>query len=66
MFGYLNAVTEGQPIGVFFGGFYLRNPDGSIAYAPVTVPVFGSVMLPRRADTVAVLDTATLPMKRCR
>ena len=53
VFGYLNAVTEGQPIGAFFGGFYLRNPDGSIAYAPVTVPVFGSVMLPRRAlDTL--------------
>jgi TonB-dependent starch-binding outer membrane protein SusC len=51
--GYLNAVIEGQPIGVFWGGFYLRNPDGSITYRPVTVPVYGSVLLPVRAvDTL--------------
>jgi outer membrane receptor protein involved in Fe transport len=41
VYGYLNAVIEGQPIGVFYGGIYGRNPDGSIAYAPV-VPVTGT------------------------
>lgn len=53
LFGYLNTVIEGQPVGVFYGGVYARNSDGSIAYAPVTVPVYGSVMLPVRArDTM--------------
>ena len=28
--GYLNAVIEGQPVGVFYGGIYARNPDGTL------------------------------------
>jgi len=53
IYGYLNAVIEGQPLGAFYGGYYARNTDGSIFYAPVTVPVYGSVQLPVRArDTL--------------
>ena len=56
VFDYLNAVIQGQPIGVFFGGYYARNPDGSIAYAPVNVTMQGkpyTLMLPVRAlDTL--------------
>lgn len=53
IYGYLNAVIEGQPIGAFYGGTYARNADGSIFYAPVTVPVYGSVLLPvRERDTL--------------
>ena len=35
--GYLNAVIEGQPIGVFYGGVYERNPDGSIVLRDTTI-----------------------------
>ncbi len=70
VFDYLNAVIPGQPIGVFFGGYYARNPDGSIAYAPVVdtmkapkKTVIDTVLLPLRArDTVTIAgrDTAVL------
>jgi TonB-linked SusC/RagA family outer membrane protein len=53
VFGYLNAVIEGQPVGVFYGGVYARNPDGSINYANVTAD---SLLLPVRGR-----DTLTLP-----
>ena len=43
VFDYLNAVIQGQPIGVFFGGYYLRNTDGSIAYGPFVVNQFGKI-----------------------
>jgi TonB-dependent starch-binding outer membrane protein SusC len=36
IFGYLNAVVEGQPVGVFFGRVFDRNPDGSIREGMVT------------------------------
>lgn len=51
--GYLNAVIEGQPVGVFYGGIYARDPDGNIVYAPVTAD---SLLLPVRGR-----DTLTLP-----
>src|SRR5512140_1460619 len=31
LFGYLNAVIPGQPLGIFYGGYYARNADGSFA-----------------------------------
>jgi TonB-dependent starch-binding outer membrane protein SusC len=31
---YLNAVIEGQPIGVFLGGYYPRDEQGNIIYFP--------------------------------
>ncbi|HEV2149467.1 MAG TPA: SusC/RagA family TonB-linked outer membrane protein [Longimicrobiaceae bacterium] len=37
--GYLNAVVEGHPVGVFYGGYYVRNPDGSIKYDAAGLPV---------------------------
>jgi TonB-dependent starch-binding outer membrane protein SusC len=56
VFGYLNAVIPGQPIGVFFGGTYARDANGNIAYAPVVVTQFGktdTLMLPVRGrDTL--------------
>jgi TonB-dependent starch-binding outer membrane protein SusC len=33
LFDYLNAVIEGQPIGVFFGAFYPRDANGNIILA---------------------------------
>lgn len=33
-FEYLNAVIEGQPIGVFLGGYYPRDEQGNILYFP--------------------------------
>ena len=51
LFGYLNAVTVGQPVGVFYGGTYARTADGKIAYAKVTAD---SLLLPVRGqDTLA-------------
>ena len=56
VFDYLNAVIPGQPIGVFFGGYYARTTDGGIAYAPVNVTMQGrtySLTLPVRGmDTL--------------
>jgi TonB-dependent starch-binding outer membrane protein SusC len=50
LFGYLNAVIEGQPVGVFYGGTYARTADGRIAYAKVTAD---SLLLPVRGrDTL--------------
>lgn len=34
VFEYLNAVIEGQPIGVFLGAYYPRDSDGNILYFP--------------------------------
>ena len=54
-FGYLNAVIEGQPLGVFYGGQYARDAEGNIRYIRVASPIAGegvpdSVMLPMRAS----------------
>ncbi|HET6681339.1 MAG TPA: SusC/RagA family TonB-linked outer membrane protein [Gemmatimonadaceae bacterium] len=55
LFGYLNYVMEGQPVGVFYGGIYARNPDGTIHYAKVTAD---SLLLPVRGrDTTAAGGT---------
>ena len=52
VYGYLNAVTEGQPIGMFYGRIYARNADGSLNLVPYVVRGDTS-MLPRRAlDTL--------------
>ena len=53
LFDYLNAVIIGQPIGVFYGGVYARNPDGSRAYAPVTVGGQSLLLPVRGKDTLA-------------
>ena len=53
--GYLNAVIEGQPVGVFYGGVFARNPDGTIASKPTDLVYNGrdtTVMLPYRAQDV--------------
>lgn len=46
--GYLNAVIEGHPVGVFYGGIYGRNPDGSLAINPANDLPF------RARDTINV------------
>ncbi|HEX5438381.1 MAG TPA: SusC/RagA family TonB-linked outer membrane protein [Gemmatimonadaceae bacterium] len=59
--GYLNAVIEGQPIGVFYGGVYARDANGKIAYKPTVVKINGrdsTVMLPYRG-TVTLPDGST-------
>jgi len=53
--GYLNAVIEGQPVGVFYGGIFARNPDGTIATKATDLVYNGrdtTVMLPYRAQDV--------------
>ncbi|HKJ92512.1 MAG TPA: SusC/RagA family TonB-linked outer membrane protein [Longimicrobiales bacterium] len=51
VFGYLNAVIEGQPVGEFYGGIWARNPDGSLQLNP-------SNGMPMRArDTISVGNT---------
>ncbi len=65
VFDYLNAVIPGQPIGVFYGGYYLRNADGTIAYAPVVdtmrmntgTTVIDTVLLPVRATSLVTTPT---------
>jgi TonB-linked SusC/RagA family outer membrane protein len=55
IFGYLNAVIENEPVGVFYGGIYARTADGKIAYAKVTRD---SLLLPVRGrDTLATGGT---------
>jgi len=51
--GYLNVVVEGQPVGVFYGGVFARNPDGTIATKPTNLTYNGrdtTVNLPYRAQ----------------
>jgi outer membrane receptor protein involved in Fe transport len=58
IFGYLNAVIEGHPIGVFYGGIYARNPNGTIAYKDTTIGGVLYRQLPyRKRDTVTVAST---------
>ncbi|MEJ2218933.1 MAG: TonB-dependent receptor [Gemmatimonadota bacterium] len=55
VFGYLNAVIEGEPVGMFYGGIWARNPDGSLALSP-------SNNMPFRArDTITVNGVTTTP-----
>ncbi len=44
--GYLNAVIEGQPIGVFLGGIYARDAAGNIVYDDAQLPVRARDTLP--------------------
>ena len=39
--GYLNAVIKGQPLGIFYGGVYAKNADGTLASDTFTVAVPG-------------------------
>lgn len=55
--GYLNAVIEGHPVGVFYGGIYARNPDGSL-FLEDGRPVRGR-------DTVDAALCATSPARGC-
>jgi outer membrane receptor protein involved in Fe transport len=62
--GYLNAVIKDQPIGVFYGGQYARNADGSIFYREVTNSNFPgrTLRLPERMrDTVTLNGVTTTP-----
>lgn len=55
VFGYLNAVIKGQPVGVFYGGIWARNPDGSLALSPTNNMPF------RARDTITVNGVTTTP-----
>ncbi len=59
VFGYLNAVIPGQPLGVFYGGIYARDASGRVAYRDT---VIGGVLyrqMPLRArDTLPSGATA--------
>ena len=58
--GYLNAVVENQPIGVFYGGVYQRDASGNRIHADTTI---GGVLyrnMPRRLrDSVMVGGVVT-------
>ncbi|MCB0560564.1 MAG: SusC/RagA family TonB-linked outer membrane protein [Phaeodactylibacter sp.] len=51
--GGTQSAIDGQPLGVFFGVQYARNPDGTLLLRPVSTPN-GTVMLPQvaRGDDV--------------
>jgi TonB-dependent starch-binding outer membrane protein SusC len=60
IFGYLNAVIEGQPVGIFYGGIYARDASGNIMYHDTTLAGRQWQSLPFRArDTVLVQGTKT-------
>ena len=58
--GYLNAVVEGQPIGVFYGGVYQRDASGNRIHRDTTI---GGVLyqnMPRRLrDSIVVGGVVT-------
>lgn len=39
IFGYLNAVIEGQPIGVFYGAIYARDDKGNLIFDATGKPI---------------------------
>jgi TonB-linked SusC/RagA family outer membrane protein len=51
VFDYLNAVVQGQPIGVFYGAYYPRDAQGNV--------VLGANGLPRRARGCPVAGCRT-------
>ncbi|MDB4947568.1 MAG: SusC/RagA family TonB-linked outer membrane protein [Gemmatimonadetes bacterium] len=38
VFDYLNAVVQGQPIGVFYGAYYPRDAQGNVLYSAAGLP----------------------------
>lgn len=60
VFGYLNAVIEGQPLGVFYGGIYARDASGNIVYRDTTIAGIAYQQMPLRArDTIVVAGRDT-------
>jgi len=58
--GYLNAVIQGQPIGVFYGGMYARNPEtGGVVYLDTAHAAFPGrrLLLPARRRSGAANGT---------
>lgn len=49
--GYLNAVVEGHPVGVFYGGIYARNEDGSIRHDDAGIAIQAQDTLVVDGDT---------------
>jgi len=58
---YLNAVIEGQPIGVFLGGFYPRDEQGNIIYFPRNSA--GQVVYDPSACTARPLPAGCFPTR---
>ncbi|HEX9506605.1 MAG TPA: TonB-dependent receptor, partial [Acidimicrobiia bacterium] len=62
VFGYLNAVIPGQPLGVFYGGVYVRDAAGHIVYQDTTIGGVLYRQMPLRArDTVQTAAGPTFP-----
>jgi TonB-dependent starch-binding outer membrane protein SusC len=58
--GYLNAVVEGQPIGVFYGGVYQRDASGNRIHRDTTIGGNLYRNMPRRLrDSVVVGGVVT-------
>ena len=58
--GYLNAVIEGQPIGVFYGGVYQRDASGNRIHRDTTISGVLYRNMPRRLrDSVVVGGVVT-------
>ena len=51
-FDYLNAVIVGEPIGIFRGGVYARNPDGTRFYDSLMVAGANRYLPRRGTDTL--------------
>ncbi|HEU5261294.1 MAG TPA: SusC/RagA family TonB-linked outer membrane protein [Gemmatimonadales bacterium] len=59
VFGYLNAVIPGQPLGVFYGGIYVRDASGNVVYRDTTIGGILYQQMPLRArDTLPNGTTA--------
>ena len=58
--GYLNAVIEGHPAGVFIGGIYARDDDGNILYNAAGLPLRARDTTIVGGDTTSVLARRTI------
>jgi outer membrane receptor protein involved in Fe transport len=62
VFGYLNGVIEGQPLGVFYGGVYVRDASGNVVHKDTTIGTTLYRSMPLRAlDTVVTSLGTTYP-----
>jgi TonB-dependent starch-binding outer membrane protein SusC len=60
--GYLNAVVEGQPIGVFYGGVYQRDASGNRVHRDTTIGTVTYRNMPRRLREPVVVPGVLPPL----
>lgn len=52
--GYLNAVVEGEPVGVFYGGIYARDAEGNVRHDEAGLPIRGQDTIMVNGETEVV------------